>query len=1199
MNMTLTLRGRLLLLVLLAAIAPYGLIAYSAWGDRTRAREVAERETRQFAVLLADEQNLLIAEARQLLTTLSLLPMVRDNDMLPRCGESLARIRAGNPLYANIGMVNARGKLLCSAIPFKPPVDFSGREWFQRAVATGRFAVGDYRISLLARVPVMNVALPVFGPDGKLHRVVYTALSLSWFGNMAARFRLPDGAALVVVDSTGTVLVRHPDPHSEWAGKPAPESSELQSIVAGDCRGTVELTGQDGVMRLNAIEPIQRTNGRCAYVRVGIPTEAIFAPGERDFRRNLIAAFVVTLLAFVAAWFGGEWIVLRRIRTLTLAAQRLGLGDLSTRTGLPYTAEEIGTLARSFDEMAAGLQEREARLAAADRELFHANRALTVLSAGNRAMLRARDESELLAEMCRVVVEKGGYRMAWAGYVEHDADHTIRPVAGTGVDIAALDPGCRTWRADGTGAGHVGAAARTGQPQVLRITAQTPGPRCMANSGSTSGLALPLFDAERVFGVLSICAIDPDAFDTGEIALLSEAAADLAFGILRLRDRARSREADEIEDLYNNAPCGYHSLDAEGRFVRINDTELRWLGYARAEVVGKLRLPDLLTPASRETFRRNFPGFKERGWLHDVEFELVRRDGTTLPVSISATTVRDADGNFVMSRSTVYDITDRKRAEQALLLATEAAEESARVKSEFLANMSHELRTPLNAIIGFSEVLKDGVVGELTLEQKEYTTDIFASGQHLLSLINDILDLSKVEAGMLDVELEPRDIESALQACLTIVREKAAAHRIRLTLEATPSPGTALVDLRRLKQMVYNLLSNAVKFTPDGGQVALRARRVTRDRIENWMADTPTSLRLPLPPGEIPEFLEISVCDSGIGIAPESAPRLFRAFSQLDSTLARRAEGTGLGLALVLKLAQLHGGTVAVASTPARGSEFFVWLPWHAAIAPTAAASATVVAATGGPRRALVIEDDDRAVELVRLQLEPEGFEIVRAANAREGLERLAQQPPTLIILDILLPDMDGWDVLSRIKQADFPAAHVPVVIVSIVADSQKGVSLGAAAVLQKPFNREDMQRALQHAGFDGTGAPRTVLVVDDDPRAVELLAAYLAEPGYRVLRAFDGRSGIELARREHPDLIVLDLMMPEVSGFDVVEALKASPETATLPIVIVTAKSLTAADRAQLNGHVSAILEKASFNHGRFAVEVRRALAASRSMSA
>jgi CheY-like chemotaxis protein len=285
-----------------------------------------------------------------------------------------------------------------------------------------------------------------------------------------------------------------------------------------------------------------------------------------------------------------------------------------------------------------------------------------------------------------------------------------------------------------------------------------------------------------------------------------------------------------------------------------------------------------------------------------------------------------------------------------------------------------------------------------------------------------------------------------------------------------------------------------------------------------------------------------------------------------------------------------------VASTPGQGGRFFVWLPWREA---RVAAGATPLAPRQGPAwagrpLALVIEDNDHAAELMRVQLEPEGFEIVRAASARHALELLTTRLPMVIILDLLLPDMDGWDLLALLKLPDAPSAHIPVVSVSIGADVQKGYSLGASAVLQKPVSRVELLGAFDDAGMTGARPVTRVLIVDDDPKAVELLATYLQGPHYQVLRAHGGREGIAMARREQPDLIVLDLMMPEVSGFDVVEMLKDSQDTAAIPVVVVTAKTLTAQDKATLHGLVAAVLQKSTFDRGRFANEVRRAIATS-----
>ena len=333
-----------------------------------------------------------------------------------------------------------------------------------------------------------------------------------------------------------------------------------------------------------------------------------------------------------------------------------------------------------------------------------------------------------------------------------------------------------------------------------------------------------------------------------------------------------------------------------------------------------------------------------------------------------------------------------------------------------------------------------------------------------------------------------------------------------------------------------------------------------------------------------------------MGIAGQDLPRLFEPFTQLESSLARRHAGTGLGLSLVRRLAALHGGTVGVASSPGAGSRFCVWLPYRAA-PPTAqahAAAVTAVEAIEGAAPlalALVVEDDDSMAELIAAQLRAEGFEVMRAATAEEGLVRAARHRPHLITLDIFLPAMDGWEFMRQLN-ADPRLADTPVVIITVSQDLAHGLALGARRILQKPFAREELVAALAglvQARPDGTAA--RVLVVDDNMKAVELVAQALQGEGYRVMCAYAGAEAIEVARSARPDLVILDLMMPEMDGFEVARVLRESEDTARIPILVFTAKDLTAEDRTRLNGNVSAILEKASFSRNELLAELRRVL--------
>lgn len=586
-------------------------------------------------------------------------------------------------------------------------------------------------------------------------------------------------------------------------------------------------------------------------------------------------------------------------------------------------------------------------------------------------------------------------------------------------------------------------------------------------------------------------------------------------------------------------------------------------------------------------------------------------------INVSSRPLRNEQSQIIGAVAVFHDITEKRRTDEALAQAlthlaaqnkeiaanNKALEQTGRLKSEFLANMSHELRTPLNAIIGFSEVLKDGLAGPLSDKQAEYVEEVFDGAQHLLALINDILDLSKVEAGKLELETETVAVAKLLQDSLSIIKEKALQRHITLSLEISAAPQYLIADARKLKQIVYNLLSNAVKFTPDGGQVSVSARVVSRDAWPRFESVEMTVRQLPLPDNDWQDFLDITVCDSGIGIAAVDLARLFQPFMQVDASLARNFEGTGLGLMLVKRMAELHGGTVAVASALGQGTCFSVCLPYRRQdnnlnmVSPSQPESghglhAQAAAATKTAQQVLIIEDNKGAAEILRLYLQNAGFGVAWAVDAEQGLAMVTDHCPDLIILDLLLPQMSGWEVLERLKASPV-LAHIPVVIVSIVAERQRGFALGAAQVLNKPLQRVELLAALNQLGFGSTDAQvYTVLAVDDDPSMHSLLTSFLStEQNCSLHCVHSGREALDQIHQAMPDLLILDLMMPGLSGFDVIDVLKSDPATDALPILILTAKVITSADRERLNSHVLSIIEKSHFNRERFLAEVWRAL--------
>jgi len=631
------------------------------------------------------------------------------------------------------------------------------------------------------------------------------------------------------------------------------------------------------------------------------------------------------------------------------------------------------------------------------------------------------------------------------------------------------------------------------------------------------------------------------------------------------------------------------ATDPRGIITDVNKQTEALTGCTRDELIGAPFKNYFTDPRRAEA---GIHRVLSEGKVTDYELTARARNGKETVVSYNATTFYDRDRRLQGVFAAARDVTELKRFERTLQQKNAELEDANRMKSEFLANMSHELRTPLNAIIGFSEVLKDGLLGDMTDQQRGFIGDIFNSGKHLLLLINDILDLSKVEAGKMLLDLETLPVETLLRSSLSIVREKAASRQVQLSMQVGEL-GSMNADGRKLKQIVYNLLANAVKFSNEGGEVILRANVVPRANVGK-LSGPWAGRSCPMAESDASEFLELSVSDTGIGISPEGLEKLFQPFSQIDSGLARKFEGTGLGLAMVKLLAELHGGAVAAESSVGEGSRFTVWIPFRAVeeIAEESSLRSLSNLPLGIPV-ALVVEHDLKSAELIRLQLEADGFVVLHANSAEEALALAPQQALSLITLEIMLPDMDGWEFLGRIKKIP-SLSRVPVVIISIVADRNQGFALGAASVLEKPISRQDMSAALTGLGLFPVshGETLSVLVVDDDPAAVELVAVRLADLEVNVERAYGGREGIASARRLQPDLIVLDLMMPDVNGFDVVEELRRHTETARIPIMVLTAMQLTAEERHKLNGHVSSVLAKTELQLEHFRAEVRRATA-------
>ncbi|MFN7972929.1 MAG: response regulator [Acidobacteriota bacterium] len=506
---------------------------------------------------------------------------------------------------------------------------------------------------------------------------------------------------------------------------------------------------------------------------------------------------------------------------------------------------------------------------------------------------------------------------------------------------------------------------------------------------------------------------------------------------------------------------------------------------------------------------------------------------------------------------------ERQMNDEALRRAKEAAEEASQAKSSFLASMSHELRTPLNAIIGYSEMLSDEASDSGLIDMVTDLHKIYAAGKHLLSVINEVLDLSKIEAGKIDIHVETFDLSPVVRDVVTTVHPLVVKNQNNLEVRCYEDIGSMTSDVTRVRQSLFNLLSNACKFT-EKGTVSLDVTRTDRAGVD---------------------WITMRVKDTGIGLTPEQKDRLFQAYQQAESSTTKKYGGTGLGLAITRKLCQLMGGEISVESEPGKGSTFTVELP---AIAPAAKPETKPeqkpLRPAGGPPTVLVIDDDATVRELLTHQLQSEGFQVECADSGRIGLSRARALRPSAITLDVLMPDIDGWEVLRELK-ADPATRSIPVVMMTMVDDRSKGYALGASDYLSKPVDRSSLMAVLRRHRLGGKSS---IMVVEDEVSSREVLRHVLTQAGFTVIEAENGKVALDRMASEVPQMILTDLMMPVMDGFEFIAEVRQDARFRSIPVVVLTSKDLTPSDRLRLNGQVQNVMRKETPSQGEFLRQVR-----------
>ena len=648
------------------------------------------------------------------------------------------------------------------------------------------------------------------------------------------------------------------------------------------------------------------------------------------------------------------------------------------------------------------------------------------------------------------------------------------------------------------------------------------------------------------------------------------------------RLRHHQRERDELsrynQRLLESTGEGIYGIDVKGRCTFMNRAGALILGGKPEEFLGK-NMHRLIhhTKSDGSDFPLNECPIYHCSQLGDgcrVDNEVFwRRDRKAVQVEYSSFPIKNrevTEGVVV----TFSDISARLRDRQDIKNAKDQAEAANESKSQFLANMSHELRTPLNAVIMYSELLAEEAEEQNVASFVPDLHKIRAAGKHLLELVNGVLDLSKIEAGKMELFPEAIDVTTLVKEVAAMLEPLLAKNKNSLTIQIADDAREMIGDSTKIRQVLFNLLSNANKFT-EAGQIDVCVR---------------------LDP--VLQTICLSVKDSGIGMSPEQLSRLFQPFMQADASTTRKYGGTGLGLAIIKRFTELMGGTVEVQSVVNVGSTFCVTLPARivglATDVPASNPSATHVELAplqdqgmikNGSTLVLVIDDDPAVRDILSRVLVSEGLRCITAADGHDGLSKAFAHHPDLIILDVLMPKVDGWSVLSSLK-ANTRLSTIPVIMQSVKDDRDLGFMLGASEYLVKPFDRKTLVQLLQKYTKSDEA---TILIIDDDEVTRRLVSRTLKQVGWKLVEAGNGEEGLIEIKRKTPTAILLDLMMPGMDGFEFLEILHSTPEGRQIPVVVLTSKDLTADDRLRLNGGVERILEKGALNRDRFLDEVRR----------
>jgi diguanylate cyclase (GGDEF)-like protein/PAS domain S-box-containing protein len=720
----------------------------------------------------------------------------------------------------------------------------------------------------------------------------------------------------------------------------------------------------------------------------------------------------------------------------------------------------------------------------------------------------------------------------------------------------------------------------------------------LLKEGIRSLLACPLMISGNIVGILYLDDFRPRQFserDKNVISLFASQAAQ-AIDKFRILDELYRVVADLDEttayfmNVLDDSEDMIITTDSRGKIVQFSRGGERILGYKKDEVVGK-KASELYV--NRDERARVLEAVIRDGAVHNYETRLRRKDGSEADISLTISQLRDKTGKVIGTVGISKDITDEKRLRDDLGRANEGLQEltarledkvmertrelerinkeltqANQIKARFISHMSHELRTPLTSIMGFSEILLDNTFGELNERQHRHVSNIHTSGRHLLHLVNNILDLAKIEAGKVDLSCSDFSVKEAVDEVVMIMHSLSGKKSIQLKVEIDPDVQTFNADKVKFKQILYNLVSNAIKFTPEGGDAGIRVGRT---------AGSGRALR---DVTELEGSLKVTVWDKGIGIKEEDRERVFEEFEQADPSFAKNYQGTGLGLALTKRLVDLHGGQMTVKSAYGEGSEFTFTLP---AVLPSAKKEAArepeplpmpYPCAEEEAPLVLVVEDDLSTSEVLTIHLSKAGYKVAHAYDGVEAVAKAKELSPFAITLDIMLPKKDGWEVLQALK-ADPDTRDVPVIIHSIVDNKDLAYALGASDYILKPVDKSVLLSKLGEISlFTKRNLPASALLISEDKETRDYIARTFEGKGFLFHTASGEEKGLELASATRPHMILIDLAN---CGFELIKKLKGNAATMSIPIFAITDRDLPIEERQNLMGQIERILTKDS----------------------